>query len=172
MGNDELVAIARILRPRGLKGEVVAEILSDFPERFKGLENVTALMPDHSRAKLKIEEHWFQKNRVILKFRHYDSVETAEDLRDAEICVSEAEAVSLEADEYFDWQLIDCNVVTVEGETIGTVSGVMRTGGTEILEIKGEGRDFLIPFAESICIEVDILNKLIRIDPPEGLLDF
>ena len=48
----------------------------------------------------------------------------------------------------------------------------MRTGGTEILVVVDGGKEYLIPFAESICTEVDIEGKLIRVDPPEGLLEF
>ena len=57
-------------------------------------------------------------------------------------------------------------------EQIGTVRELMRTGGTEILVVDGAEKDYLIPFAEAICVEVDIEEKLIRIDPPEGLLEF
>ena len=170
--NSELVAIARIVRTRGLKGELVAEVLTDFPERFEGLKEVSALLSNGDRTELKIESHWFQKNRVILKFEDHDTVESAERFRDAEICVPESEAVALESDEYFDWQLADCQVVTVDGQNIGTVHEIMRTGGTEILAVQGEAKEFLIPFAETICIEVDIEKKRIVIDPPEGLLEF
>ena len=170
-GND-LVTIAKIAKPRGLKGEVVAELLTDFPERFEGLENVTVVMPDGTRTELTIKEHWFQKDRIILRFEGHDSIESVERLRGAEVCVVESEAVDLESDEYFDWQLISCEVVTVDGEMIGTVASVMRTGGTEVLEVKREDKEFMIPFAKAICVEVDIEEKLIRIDPPEGLLDF
>ena len=56
----------------------------------------------------------------------------------------------------------DCEVETVEGEKIGAVREVMRTGGTEILVVEGAEKEYLIPFAETICVEVDIENKLIR----------
>jgi len=169
---EELVAIAKIVKPRGLKGEVVAEVLSDFPERFEGLEDVTVVLGDGTRSQLKIEECWFQSDRMVLKFAGLDSIEAVEQLRDAEICVDESEAVELGPDEYFDWQLTGCQVVTAAGNSIGSVAGFMRTGGTEILEVKGDDKDFLVPFAESICTKVDIENKRIVIDPPEGLLEF
>src|SRR5205807_1706447 len=105
------------------------------------------------------------------KFAGIDSIERAEDLRGAEICVAEDEAVELEEGEFYDWQLTGCEIETVEGEHIGRVRELMRTGGTEILIVDGE-REFLIPFAESICTEVDIDNKRIVVDPPEGLLEF
>lgn len=170
--SSELVAVARILRPRGLKGEVVAEILTDFPERFEALESVTGLHPARAQTELTIEKFWFQNDRVILKFAGYDSVERGETLRNTEICIPESEAVSLDEGEYFDWELVGCRVETLDGVHVGHVRELMRTGGTELLVVDGEEKEYLIPFAESICIEVDIENGLIRVDPPDGLLDF
>ena len=81
-------------------------------------------------------------------------------------------SVELASDEYYDWELAGCEVKGLRGETIGTVKELMRTGGTEILVVDGPAKEYLIPFAESICVEVDIDNKIIKIDPPEGLLEF
>ena len=169
---EELVAIARIVRTRGLKGEVVADILTDFPERFESLDSVIAVSPSGDTSELIIESFWFQNDRIILKFKDHDSVERGEELRNWEICVPESEAVELESDEYYDWELAGCEVKGLRGETIGTVKELMRTGGTEILVVDGPAKEYLIPFAESICVEVDIDNKIIKIDPPEGLLEF
>jgi 16S rRNA processing protein RimM len=168
---DEFVAIARIAKPRGLKGEVVADLLTDFPERFEGLEDVTAVLENGERRGLIIEEHWFQNERVILKFAGVASIDDAESLRNADICVAETEAVELESDEFYDWQLEGCEVVTITGDPIGKVRELMRTGGTENLVVDGE-KEYLIPFAESICVQVDVGEKRIVIDPPEGLLEF
>ena len=170
---DDLVAVAKIIRPRGLRGEAVAEVLTDFPERFEGLGDVTAVMPGGERRELKLEKAWFQKERIVLKFEGLDSVDDAEALRDAEICIPEQDAVELDEGEFFDWQLEGCEAVTTEGEVIGKVRELLRTGGTEVLVIDAsDGREVLIPFAESICTEVDIDAKRITVDPPEGLLEF
>src|SRR5688572_6213436 len=131
-----------------------------------------AVFENGDRRELKIERFFFQKNRIVLKFAGVDSIETAETLRDTEVCISEAEAVELEEDEYFDWELEGCEVETVEGEKIGTVREVLRTGGTEVLIIDGAERELMIPFAESICTEVDVEGKRVIVDPPEGLLEF
>jgi 16S rRNA processing protein RimM len=168
---DGLVAVAKVVKPRGIKGEVACEVLTDFPERFDGLEKVTAVLPDGSRRELKIEEHWFQQGRLVLKFAVVDSIDNAEALRNAEICIAESEAVGLGEGEYFDWQLEGCEVETVDGDKVGKVTELMRPGGTEVLVVKGD-KEYLIPFAESICIDVDVDKKRIMIDPPEGLLDF
>ena len=172
MNSTDLVAIAKIVRTRGLKGEVVAEILTDFPERFELLDRVTAVRESDERFELKIEKFWFQNGRVILKFAGYDTVESGETLRDVEICVPESDAVDLDEGEYFDWELAGCKVETIGGDSIGKVRELMRTGGTELLVVAGEKKEYLIPFANEICVEVDVENKLIKVDPPDGLLEF
>ncbi len=168
---EDLVAVAKIVKPRGLRGEVVADVLTDFPERFEKLETLFAVN-EGQRSELKIEEFWFQKDRIVFKFENIDSIEAAEALRDHELCIPESSAVELDEDEFFDWQLEGCQVETIDGTRIGQVRELMRTGGTELLVVEDENREYLIPFAESICIEIDIDNKQIRIDPPEGLLEF
>jgi len=170
--NPELVAIARLVKARGLRGEIVGDVLTDFPERFENLEKVFAVCANGETSELEIEKFWFQKNRIILKFKNFDTIEAAETLRDCDICVPESEAVELEEGEFFDWELEGCTVETLEGETLGTVQELMRTGATEILVVKGAAKEYLIPFAEKICVSVDVEKKLIRIDAPEGLLEF
>ena len=169
---EELVAIAKIAKPRGLRGEVVADILTDFPERFGGLEDVIAVSANGIRSDLKIEDVWFQKGRVVLRFAGITSVEDAQTLRGVEICIPESAVAELDEGEFFDWQLEGCDVETTEGERIGTVRELMRTGGTELLVVENGAKEYLIPFAEAICPEVDVEKKRIVVDPPEGLLEF
>ncbi len=171
MNSTDLVAIANIVRTRGLKGEVVADLLTDFPERFEALRDVIGVREGGERLELKIEKFWFQNGRVILKFAGFDTIEQGEKLRNVEICVPESEAVELSDGEYFDWELAGCKVETIDGTEIGEVRELMRTGGTELLVVAGKTKEYLIPFAEAICVEVDVENKLIKVDPPDGLLD-
>jgi 16S rRNA processing protein RimM len=172
---EGLVTVAFTVRVRGLRGELLADLLTDFPERFEELEEVTLVKSGGEQESLKIENFWFQKNRIVLKFAGVDSIETARPLVNCEVCVPESEAVALEDDRFYDWELQGCAVETLEGKKLGRVREVMRTGGTEILVVAREdepGKDYLVPFAEAICIDVDVENKLIRINPPEGLLEF
>lgn len=172
---DELVAVARGVRTRGLRGEIVGELLTDFPERFENLERLIAVGADGSRTSLVLEEHWFQAKRIILKFAGYDSIEAASALIGLEFAVPEHERVQLPEDEFYDWELQGCLVETIAGEEIGRVREVLRTGGAaEVLLIDNEqtGREHLIPLAESICVEINVERKLIRVDAPEGLLEF
>ena len=171
---EELVAVAKAVRTRGLRGEIVADLLTDFPERFEGLAALIAVAPDGKRLPLALEDHWFQGARVILKFAGYDSIEAASALVGYEFAVPESERVELDEDEFYDWELIGCRVETIAGEHLGTVREVLKTGGVEVLLIENlvAGREHMIPLAETICVEIDIENKLIRVDPPEGLLEF
>ena len=171
---DELVAVAKAVRTRGLRGEIVADLLTDFPERFEGLEELIAVAPDGKRLPLALEDHWLQGQRVILKFAGYDSIEASTALVGYEFAVPEQERVELDEDEFYDWELIGCRVETTAGEKLGVVREVLKTGAVSVLLIEKEatGREHLIPLAETICVEIDIENKLIRVDPPEGLLEF
>ena len=170
----ELVAVARVAKARGVRGEVAADVLTDFPERFEGLEELIAVAPTGERRRLRLEGHWFHAGRVVLKFAGYDTPEAASELAGTELTVPEAEAVGLQEGEFYDWQLVGCRVETVEGAEVGRVAEVLHYGGAApVLVIRDErGRENLVPFAESICVEVDPGGRLIRVDAPEGLLEF
>ena len=169
--SGELVVIARAVKPRGLKGEIVAELLTDFPERFEDVEELVLVSPEGERKTGHIESHWFQNDRVILKLAGYDDVETAKELVGFEFAVPEQDRVQLPADHYYDWELEGCTV-RVGDTNIGKVQSVIKTGGTEILEIADEdGKERLIPLVDSIVVEIDPAGKTIVVDPPEGLLD-
>ena len=170
--SDDLVVVARVARTRGLRGEVIADLLTDFPERFDDLETLIAVAPDGSRRSLQIEEHWFQGRRIVFKFAGYDSIEAAKQFAGLELAVPVSERVELADDQFYEWELKGCRVESIEGELVGCVSEVMRTGGVEILVVEdASGREFLIPMAQEICLKIDLNQRLIRIDPPPGLLE-
>lgn len=169
---DDLIIVARAVRPRGLKGELVADVLTDFPERFEKVAELSGVGPTGERRQLKLESYWFQNDRMVLKFAGYDSIESAKALVGYEFGLPEAERVELSKDEFYDWELEGCSVENKLGQSLGKVREVMRTGGVELLVVEDEEqREALIPMAASIVIEIDISSKKIVIDPPEGLLD-
>jgi 16S rRNA processing protein RimM len=168
----EDVVIARIVKARGIRGEVACSVETDFPERFLSLEHVTVWMRDGSRLRLRVENSWFHKDRVILKFEGYDTMTAAQDLAGGRLVVAESELEPLAEGQFFEHQVIGSVAVTLDGRTLGSVSKVMRTGGTDVLVVTGDdGRERLIPFADDICTEVDVGAKRITIDPPVGLLE-
>lgn len=168
----DLIIVARAVRTRGLKGELVTELLTDFPERFESVTRLLAVGPGGECKQLELEGYWFQNNRLILKFQDYDSVETANNLVGFEFGLPEEEQVQLSSDEFYEWQLTGCSVENAQGSVIGKVREVMRTGGVELLVVDdGAEHEHLIPMAREIVVNVDIPGKKILIDPPEGLLD-
>lgn len=170
-GDGELIAVARVVKVRGVRGEVAAHLLTDFPERFDGLEELIAIDEAGARQTLAVEKSWLHGGRVILKFAGYDSPEAAQVLVGLELTVPETEAVELDEGEFYDWQLIDCRVETIDRREIGLVAEVLHTGAAPVLVVREGKRENLIPLAASICVEIDTEAKLIRVDPPEGLLE-
>ncbi|PYT05216.1 MAG: 16S rRNA processing protein RimM [Acidobacteria bacterium] len=170
--STEDVVIARIVKARGIRGEVACAVETDFPERFLSLEQVTVWMPDDRRLRLSVENQWFHKDRVILKFEGYDTMTAAQNLAGGRLVISEAELEPLPEGQFFEHQVIGSVAETLDGRQLGLVTKVMRTGGTDVLVVQNDdGREQLIPFADDICTEVDVRAKRITIDPPDGLLD-
>ncbi len=169
---EDDIVIARIVKARGIRGEVACDIATDFPERFEALEEATALMPNGSRLALSLEDHWFHKGRVILKFKGYDSMTAAEQLVGGWLVIAESDTMPLEEDEFYEYDIVGSQAITSEGRVIGQVTALMRTSGHDLLVVQGEDkREHLIPFVDGICTDVDVEARRITIDPPEGLLD-
>jgi 16S rRNA processing protein RimM len=168
----EDVVIARIVKARGIRGEVACVLETDFPERFSSLEEVTVLMPDGARLRLRLEDHWFHNQRLILKFEGYDTMTAAQGLAGGRLVIADADVEPLVEGQYLEREVVGSEVVTGDGKRVGLVTRVMRTGGTDLLVLEGvDGREKLIPFADVICTDVDLAAKRITIDPPDGLLD-
>jgi 16S rRNA processing protein RimM len=170
-GTDDLVVIARVARTRGLRGEVVADLYTDFPGRFEDLDQVIAIAPDGSRRSLQIEEHWFHGKRIVFKFAGHDSIDEARELAGFQLAIPASERIELPKGMFYEWELAGCRVESMDGTSVGVVSEVLKTGGVEVLVIAGAEREHMVPMVDDICVEIDIKEKRIRIDPPEGLLD-
>ncbi len=170
---EPVVAVARAVKTRGLKGEIVSELLTDFPDRFADVSQLIAIAPDGKRSLVELESYWFHQARVIFKLAGYDNIETASAFVGCEFAVPESSRVQLPEGQFYDWELEECVVETASGKLIGHVRDVMRVGrGVEMLVVESEDRhEHLIPMAPSIVIDIDTARKMIRIDPPQGLLE-
>lgn len=171
--SEDLVIVARAVRTRGLKGELVADVLTDFPDRFGTISELHNVGPAGELRSFELENYWFQNDRMVLKFAGFDSVVEAQELVGLEFGVDESDRVQLSENEFYDWELAGCQVEIDSGQLLGKVREVMRTGGVDLIVVENplSGREHLIPLAEDIVVEVDTAGKKIVIDPPEGLLD-
>lgn len=168
---EQLISIARIARPQGIRGEVIADILTDFPARFADLDEVILLRDGKVFGMLNLEQYRFHKGRVLLKFAGYDDPDKADELRGTSLVIHRDELVELEEDEYFLFDLEGCEVVTIEGQALGTVAKVEDFGAAPLLVVRNQAKEFLIPLTREICPDVDTDNKKIVVNPPIGLLD-
>lgn len=170
---EPLVAVAHAVKTRGLKGEIVADLLTDFPERFADLSQLIVVARDGQRSVVQLENYWFHQARVILKLAGYDTVEAANPFVGCDFAVPESRRVQLPEGQFYDWELEDCVVETTTGEQIGRVRDVLRVGGgVEMLVVENaQEHEHLIPMVETIVVDIDKVGKRIRIDPPQGLLE-
>lgn len=168
---DDWVAIAVLGRPRGNRGELTAESLSNKPERFQKLKSVRLVSDGVSApATCEVEEVWEHRGALVFKFRGVDSISDAEKLRGAEVQVPRSERVELEPGEYFHSDMIGCEVrERASGRVVGRVTDFEEYGGPPLLQI--DGGKMLIPFVKAICVDIRPEEKLILVDLPEGLED-
>lgn len=122
-------------------------------------------------APLEVEEVWTHREHAIFKFGGIDSISAAEALVGADVCIRGEERARLPDGEYYQSDLIGCQVVERRNsEMVGVVEAWQEYGGPPLLEVKGkDGKQILIPFAKSICVGIDVAARRIEVDMPEGL---
>lgn len=173
----QFLAVARVVKPQGRRGEVLADILTDFPERFENLRRAFLENETGGPRAVDIENTWPHKGRIVLKFSGVDSIDQADPLRGLHVFIRHEDRVALPEHHYYVWELEGCRVIReLAGQTqeIGVVTGIDRTGGVDLLRVARAGNDsseLLIPLTRAICKRIDAAEKTIVIDPPEDLLD-
>ncbi|HJT87865.1 MAG TPA: ribosome maturation factor RimM, partial [Bryobacteraceae bacterium] len=151
-------------RTRGNRGEITALALSSKPERYQALRQV--YLPGVERN-CEVESVWFHDRTLIFKFRGIDSISEAEKLSGAEVQVPWSERAPLEPGEFFQSDLLGCEIVERHtGASLGRVTDWQDAGGSGLLEVSG---GLLIPFARAICVEIDPSARRIVVELPEGL---
>ena len=167
--DQEWVAIGRLWRTRGNRGELLGELDSSDPDREQKLKEV-ALEMDGRRQVMRVEEVWRHDGRPVFKFEGIDSISDAEKWEGAELLVPASEVEPPEEGAYSYAELVGCRVVG--DREVGVVMEVEEYGGAPLLKVEAaDGREILIPFARSICKEIDVASKTIRVELPEGLLE-
>ena len=166
------IAIARIARTRGNRGEVLADLYTDFPDRFNHLEEVWLEFQDGHRQLFVLEDTWEHKGRIVLKFAGVDTINSAEPALRALGGDPGRPGDAASSGTYFDHDLIGCEVCRIDrARSCGMVAEVLQDNREQPAGGTAESREFLIPAVESICVEISIEEKQILIDPPEGLMD-
>lgn len=166
---SDWITVAVLGRARGIRGEITAISQTSRPERFADLGLVRLFGSGFaSGAEYQVERVWDHDGTLIFKFTGVDSRNDAELLRGAEVRIPPSERVALEPGEYFQSDLVGCEVRDrATKRVIGKVTGWEEYGGPSLLQIDG-GR-LLIPFVKAICVDIRPADKVIETDLPEGL---
>ena len=191
------VWLARIKRTQGRKGEVFAELLTDFPEKFaerrrlwllKSNSSAAAEVSDEARE-VALVHHWMHKGGIVLHFAGVDSISAAEELAGYVVAIPQAERAQLDEGDVFIGDLIGCTLVDVAGAepvVVGEIKDVDRSAGpVAVLVVKPVGLrsgesagqkssndyEILIPFAKEYLRRVDVEVKRVEMALPEGLVD-
>ena len=166
------LVVARIGRAHGIKGEVTVEVRTDEPELRLGPGAVLATDPS-TTGPLTIEQGRVHSGRLLLRFEGVRDRSAAEALRNTLLIAEvDPEEQPEDPEEFYDHQLIDLDVVTRAGVSVGRIEEVAHPPGQDLLVVRREdGGEALIPFVTEIVPEVDLAAQRIVVDPPPGLLE-
>ena len=161
------LVVGRIGRAHGVQGEATIEVRTDDPDiRFAVGQSVTLA----DGRSLKISANRWHNQILLLSFLGINDRNQIEELRD-QLLYAEVDTNSTEPGEYHFQQLIGSQVVLPDGSNLGLVSEVVQLPGQDLLSVASQKGEVLIPMVKQIIISIDIEKKLIKINPPEGLLD-
>lgn len=162
------LAIGRVLRPHGVRGELRMELLTDYPERLASLKTVYVGEGYEPHQVLGARLH---KKQALLQLEGYEDRNAVEDLRGALIFVTVEDAVPLEVGEYWEHQVEGLEVVTDEDMFVGEVAEVLSVpGSNDVLVVHGPLGEVLIPVIEEVMTSIDLEAGRIVIHPLPGLL--
>ena len=166
--------LARLVRPQGRRGEILADLLTDFPERFTERTRLSLLSSETSSSPVReasLENHWLHKGRVVLKFAGVDSITDAEALRGLLVAIPASQRAPLTDGSVYISDLIGCEVFDLNAsQTIGIITDVDRDAA--LLELKtASGEQALVPFVKAWLVAMDLAAKRIEMRLPQGLLD-
>jgi len=170
---DDLVLVGVIARTRGIRGEVIVNPVTDFPEeRFAEGAVLQARRAGSPRTEaLTVHTARLHLGRPVVQFEGMASIDEAQAWAGAELRIHPDEQHALPEGVYYHSQLVGCAVVTESGTSIGTVTAVDGETANSRLVVRGRRGEVLIPLVEAICPEVDVERRRIVVRPPEGLLD-
>lgn len=166
----ERVAVGRVLRPHGVRGEVVVEVLSDVPGRLAPGRGLKASWAGRPARNVTVESYRPHKTGALVRFAGSEDRDGAEELRDALLEVDRSEVPAAPEGTYYWYQLLGCRC-SVDGEDLGEVTDLVEDGGGLLLVVSKDGRQVPIPFVQSFLKEVDVERGRIELDLPEGLLE-
>jgi 16S rRNA processing protein RimM len=177
------VLLARLIRPHGRHGEIVAEVLTDFPERFHQRSRLFLIPPERvgtQPREVHLDNFWFLRSRIVFKFQAVDSINDAEALRGYDVAIPAAERAPLEPGSVYVSDLIGCRVFDLnrDGAEAGEIVDLDRaSSNAELLVLRSAqtgsraASELLIPFVRNYLVRIDLPARRVEMRLPEGLLE-
>ncbi|MBU8877808.1 ribosome maturation factor RimM [Bacillus sp. FJAT-29790] len=165
--------VGKIVNTHGIKGEARVISKTDFAdERYKPGNKLSLFMPESNIAtELTIKTHRKHKSFDLVSFIGYENINDIEKMKGGILKVAESQLGQLEEDEFYYHEIIGCTVTTVDGKEVGKVREILSPGANDVWVIKGTaGKEILIPYIEDVVKKVNVHEKMIIIEPMEGLL--
>jgi 16S rRNA processing protein RimM len=167
---EELLAIGKVLKPWGLKGEVKVLSYAESADTYRRTSELIVLRQDRPLG-LVLEGVREQARALLCKFKGRERIEDVESLVGTTLYLRKSELPALEQGEYYWHQLIGMEVWTDTGRHVGTLSGILTTGSNDLYAVRSGEREWLIPALREVIREVDVPANRMVIRPLEGLLD-
>ncbi len=168
MSGIRYVAVGRVGRPHGVRGEVRIDPMGGLPEGLRGYTRFFLGRGDQIRP-VEIQRHRNHGRFVVAKLKEYDTPELAQTLAGLILYVDRAEMPALEEGEYYYADLLDSRLVDQEGRELGRVVDVFGSGAHDVLVIESDGRDWILPLVSEWVLSVDVEARKIVARVPEGL---
>ena len=165
--------VGKIVNTHGIKGEVRVISRTDFAEERYKTGNILYLFQEGKErpVELKITSHRKHKNFDMLTFEGYYNVNQVEPFKEGLLKVPESYLSPLDEDEYYFHEIIGCKVITTDGTELGTVKEILTPGANDVWVVKApRGKEVLIPYIKDVVKEINVSDKVITIEPMEGLL--
>jgi 16S rRNA processing protein RimM len=172
MPEPRYLAVGRVLRPHGIRGELRVEIFTAYPERLGQHVDLYLASPAHPEAvrRYPVEAMRSHRRVLLLKLGGCDDRNAADELRGMLVQVPIEEAVPLEEDEYYYFQIVGVQVETESGESLGRVVDVLETGAHDVYIVRGPRGEVLLPAVDELVLDLDLESRrmVVRLLPGMG----
>lgn len=165
--------VGKIVNTHGIRGELKVISRTDFPEERFSPGSLLTLMNEETghTVEAEVASARMQKDNYIVKFKQWDDINQVEKYKGWLVKVSKDQQIELDEGEYYYHEIVGCQVVGEEGETIGTIEEILAPGANDVWVVrKPDGKPVYIPYIDDVVKQVDVAAKKVTVHLMEGLL--
>ena len=165
------LTIGEVLRPHGVRGELLLRLMTEYPERIGTLKTVYLGLPGETPAPYTVAGARMHRGKLLLKLAEVPDRTSAEKYRGYLVQISLGDAPPLEEDEYYLFQVLGVEVITTDGDVLGRVTDVLETGANDVFVVRGGPKgEVLIPDVPHVVVELDVEGRQMIVKLMDGLL--